>query len=41
MTMKFARIVEGLRFVELFKDSEGNLPFVQHIETRLIPYVVV
>ena len=41
MTMKFVRIVEGLRFVELFKDSEGNLLFVQHTATKLIPCVVV
>ena len=38
--MKFVRIAEGLRFVELFKDSEGNLLFVQHTAMRLIPCVV-
>ena len=38
--MKFVRIVGGLRFVELFKDREGNLLFVQRIAMRLIPCVV-
>ena len=41
MTTKFVRIVGGLRFVELFKDSGENLLFVQHTATRLIPCVVV
>ena len=39
--MKFVRIVEGLRFVELFKDRGGNLLFVQHTAMRLIPCAVV
>ena len=39
--MKFVRIAVGLRFVELYKDSEGNLLFVLHTATRLIPCVVV
>ena len=38
--MKFVRIVGGLRFVELFRDREGNLLFVQHTVTRLIPCAV-
>ena len=38
--MKFVRIVGELRFVELFKDREGDLLFVQPIETKLIPCVV-
>ena len=41
MMMKSVQLVEGLRFVELFKDSEGNLLFVQHTVMRLIPCVVV
>ena len=41
MTMKFVQVVGELRFVELFKDREGNLLFVQHTETKLIPCVVV
>ena len=36
-----ARVVEELRFVELFKDSEGNLLFAQRTAMRLIPCVVV
>ena len=38
--MKFVQIAGGLRFVELFKDREGNLLFVQHIPMRLTPCVV-
>ena len=41
MTMKSARIVGELRFVELFKDREGNLLFVQRTAMRLIPCAVV
>ena len=38
---KSVRIAGELRFVELYKDSEGNLPSVQRIAMRLIPCVVV
>ena len=39
--MKFVRVVEGLRFVELFKDRGGNLLFVQPIAMKLTPCVAV
>ena len=37
--MKFVRIGEELRFVELSQGREGDLLFVQPIAMRLIPCV--
>ena len=34
---KSVRSVGGLRFIELFKDREGNLLFAQHTAMRLTP----
>ena len=41
MTMKSVQVVGELRSVELFKDREGNLLFVQHTKMKLISCVVV